>query len=329
MKKTILCLTMAVIMLVAMVSVSAADYEAADYSIPFDKVYGGANETTISTTTFDGKNVISVKKGTASDVSPQVTIGESAPNGWGQPGGISNPLSVRFGDYKYLVVKAYWALDTVGLGTNHRVRMQLKQVSYNDTTTNPWTTYVAQTNAMSDDLSQFGIIQDYWCYLIFELEEPYIDSTTTPEEIDAHFSDTTKWLGGNDSTVELIQFYPFAHGGCKNSDMSDTDVCYLQFLTFTNDYDTLIKADMAADAAGGNNGSDNSDGDSTGGNDEGSSTETRAPETSATPETTAAPETTVATEEKSGCGSTVGFAVLPVALMAGGMCVAKRKKKDD
>ena len=159
MKKTILCLAIAVMMLVAMVPISAADYEAADYSIPFDKVYGGANETTISTTTFDGKNVLSVKKGTASDVSPQVTIGEGKPDGWDNPG-ISNPLSVRFGDYKYLVVKAYWDLDTVELGTNHRVRMQLKQVSYNDTTGNPWTTYVAQTNAMSNDLSQFGILQD-------------------------------------------------------------------------------------------------------------------------------------------------------------------------
>ena len=104
----------------------------------------------------------------------------------------------------------------------------------------------------------------------------------------------------------------------------------MQFLTFTNDYEALINADMAADAASGSNGGgDNSGGGDTGGNDEGPSTETEAPETSAAPETTVAPETTEAAEDEGGCGSAIGFAIVPVALTAGGVCVMRRKKKDD
>ena len=61
---------------------------------------------------------------------------------------------------------------------------------------------------------------------------------------------------------------------------------------------------------------------------EGEGTETKVTETKA-PEKTAAPETTGTTEAKGGCGSAIGFAIVPVALTAGAICMIKRKKKDD
>ena len=331
MKKTILCLAMAVIMLVAMVPISAADYQAADYSIPFDKIYGGDGDATISTTTFDGKNVVSVKKSATGTGGCYVTIGENPANGgWGSATAGENKLDVRFGDYKYLVVKGYWELDTAPLGSTHNIQMQIKQVSHNGTTASPWTGYKAQTNAMGAELTQFGPLEDYWCYMIFVLGTPsYTDNLT----------DTAKWPGGKDSKIEFLQFYPFTNGAFKNSDMSDTDAFYMQFLTFTNDYEALIAADMAADDAGDDNNDDNNtnDGNTNSGNTNdgtngGNNTETEPAETETetnAPETTAAPETTETAEEKGGCGSAIGFAIVPVALTAGGVCVMRRKKKDD
>ena len=320
MKKTILCLTMAVIMLVAMVPISAADYQAADYSIPFDKIYGGDGDATISTTTFDGKNVVSVKKSATGTGGCYVTIGENPANGgWGSATAAENKLDVRFGDYKYLVIKGYWDLDTAPLGSTHNIQMQIKQVSYNGTTGGPWTGYKAQTNEMGTDIVQFAPFVDSWCYMIFVLGTPsYTDNLT----------DTSKWPGGNDSKIEFIQFYPFTNGAFTNAAMSDTDAFYMQFLTFTNDYEALIAADMAADDAAG----DNTETEPTETETEPTETETKPTETETetkAPEKTAAPETTGTTEEKGGCGSAIGFAIVPVALTAGAICMIKRKKKDD
>lgn len=312
----VLCFCLALLFAVSMIPASAANYEAADYTIPEDKIYPGSpSGVTLEKTTFQGREVLALKKGTGEGNDwPILVVGEDQSKTGDEM--MSNALNVRVGDYKYLVVKCYWDLDKCALSTAHNIPCQIKA---NDSGT-PWTYFKAQTNAMGDNLQQFAPVKGFWSYLIFDLTK---DNSGTE-----YWTDSAKYPNGADEHIRSMQFYFFTNGGFKNENLSDKDVCYVQFFTFTNNYDGLIKADKLKDQAS-----------------QTTTTEppTSAPETPTTPPEppTSAPEppTSASTSEQvtdapkkddAGCSSTVGFAplmILGCGLAAG--IVAKRKKKKD
>ena len=317
MKKTcVICLCLAMLLAFIVVPASAANYEAEDYTIPTDKIYPGyPNGVSVEQTTFQGKDVIALRKGTGEGNDwPILVIGEDQTKTGDEM--LSNSLNVRVGDYKYLVVKCYWDLDKCALSTSHNIPFQIKA---NDRGT-PWTYFKAQTNALGDKLQQFAPVKGFWSYLIFDLTK---DNSGTE-----YWTDSAKYPNGADEHIRSMQFYFFTNGGFKNENLSDKDVCYVQFFTFTNNYDGLIKADKLKDQA--------------------SQTTTTEPPTSAPETPTTPPEpptsasepstgastseqvTNAPKEDDAGCSSTVGFAplmVLGCGLAAG--IVAKRKKKKD
>lgn len=324
MKKTILCLVIATLMLISIIPVSAADnYTKADYSVPLDSIFGVGTVSVVESTTFDNRPVLKITKGTDEDEGSWIEIGQSHPDGWsGSATNAEKNLSVRYGDYKYIVIKQYVDLhEGTELGAGHKPYLALTK-----TDNSADAAWCVQGTMKSDDslkgqLTDAGVYEDCWDYMIFDLT-----------------AQSSKVQDGNDTIIKVLQYNMYANGAGNNSKLTDEDATYLQFVTFTNDYVALITADKAADVAideaaknEENKGDDNANtpnGDSNA--DVTPAPETKAPETTA-PDTTEAKkdDETKAEEEKSGCGSVIGFAVVPVALVAGGACLIKRKKKED
>lgn len=339
MKKAILSLIIAAIMIISVIPASAAatDYtKTENYTVPLDKFYGVGNDTYTSTvvtqTEFDGKNVIKMTKGDDGK-SNCIVVGQDATDGFNGANAQSNQLSVRLGDYKYIVVKVYYDLaEGTGFGANHRPTLAITRNSDSIATAKLWSVYVknasnatyannpklSQDAMLSGSLSDAGIFEDMWCYQILDISDV----------------DLSQLTDGTNTLIQNIQYQPFANGANKNINLTDDCACYVQFMTFTNDYVALVTADMAADAAGdsGDNGDDGNNGGEDANTPEDTAADTTADTTAETvADTKADSEKTADTEEekKSGCGSAIGFAIVPVAIAAGGACILKKKKKED
>lgn len=299
------------------------NYTEEDYSVPFNAFFGGVPGTTVdNAATFDGKDVVKLTKGTglgsssnwndAANDWPITVLGEDQSKGYGEEA-LTAPIDVRLGDYKYIVIKCYYDLNTLEWPTSKVPSLQLKQVD----DAKPWVSFTAKAVASSGMLANAVVREDKWQYFVFDLTAP---TFTSMVEID-----TTKYPNGYDSLIKSIQLYMFANGGILNSALGDDDACYIEYFTFTNDYQALLAAGNGGNTTPG--GDNTPGGDTTPGGD--NTPETNAPETNA-PETNAPTTTPAPTEEKKGCASVIGTSAMTLALIgtAGALVVSKKRKRN-
>ena len=292
------------------------NYTKTDYSVPFDAFFGGVPGTTVdNAATFDGKNVVKLSKGTGLGSSsnwndpandwPITVLGEDQSKGYGDEA-LTKPINVRLGDYKYIVIKCYYDLNTLEWPTNKVPSLQIKQAD----DAKPWASFTAKSVASSGALANAVVREDRWQYFVFDMTT---DTFTSMVNID-----TTKYPNGFDSEIKSMQLYMFANGGILNSALGDDDAVYIEYFTFTNDYQNLLNADKQDNQQNNNQQGGTNNGDTT----------TKAPDTTTAPKddstTTAAP-----TEEKKGCGSAIGGSVMILALIgsAGALIVDNKRRK--
>ncbi len=304
-------------------SADSNNYKAADYTIPFElftDAQGGKSVSIAPETMKDGRDVIAIRKGSDANLHCQVAIGDDHATK-------EEEMMVRLGDYKYLVVKVQYDVWVANFGTNHRIPIQIAQMNNRKDengeikvyTTNPWTTIEADYIDKNGEYKVYGEKQSaVWYYLIYDLSK---DNTKS-----AYYNDVSQYPVGLDGDLVKFQFYPWCNGGFNNSNLYDDDVCYLQFATFTNDYENLITLDKAADEVIKENNANNNSGDN---GDNGNTTE--APDKVPTPET-AAPvenETKAPDTDEGGCASSAAVGMVALLTVSGAaLLTAKRKKKD-
>lgn len=301
------------------------NYTAEDYTVPNTAFFGGVPGTTVTQqATFEGKDVIKLTKGTglgssdnwndAANDWPITVLGEDQSKGYGEEA-LTDPINVRLGDYKYIVVKCYYDLNTLEWPTSKVPSLQLKQVD----DAKPWKSFTAKSVASSGALANAVVREDKWQYFVFDMTDATFTSLVE--------LDTTKYPNGFDSQIKSIQLYMFANGGILNGALGDDDTVYIEYFTFTNDYQALLSADKGNESTGGDSGNDSGNNGNNNGNN-GDNVTTAAPETNA-PETNAPATTAAPAAQESGCASAIGTSTIMLAMigMAGALAVGKKKKK--